>query len=711
MEINFKSKLFELLKRDPRLWNEETEEFNETLLKDLVDKLDENILELLFNNAETKERFFVKIKNVYVLRQNELKFFIDENKLDNSFTQLANKIGLTIDDKKDERVVLNWPFKDCILEGGMTKEDAVDVYYKFDKKTSEWKEETAKRKEIFFNEILARDEIDRLEDPKAFYKWRRFTAENSEKGEEVKEIKRDENGVIRENFVIKGNNLLALHSLKEEFEGKVKLIYIDPPYNTGNDSFGYNDNFNHSTWLTFMKNRLSIAKELLRNDGSIFVQCDDTEQAYLKVLLDEVFGRENYVNTISVNMKNVAGASGGGEDKKLKKNVEYIHIYAKRYDSLSRFKSVYEYTPIDELVKSYKEAEVSWKYTSVLVDAGKKEYVGSTTDGNGDEIKIFLRNNFEIKSINQIIKLEDLSEAEIYKKYAKKIFQTAMPQSSIRPRVMQKVKELGIQGDLYSIEYTPKTGKNKGAVYEQFYKGDSFRLFAWLYDVSEEIDGVLHKRDAQGTYWDLAKETKNLTKEGDVELLSGKKPEKLLEKILYMASEKQDLVLDYHAGSGTTCAVAHKMGRQWIGIEQLDYSENNPEERMKGVVAGDQTGISKGVKWKGGGDFVYVQLAKWNEEAKEKINNAKSYDELTKIFDLIYEKYFLNYNVRAKEFKETIMQSDEFKNIPLNKQKEIFGKMLDLNQMYINFSERNDKKYDLSPKDIELSEEFYNVKD
>lgn len=198
--------------------------------------------------------------------------------------------------------------------------------------------------------------------------------------------------------------------------------------------------------------------------------------------------------------------------------------------------------------------------------------------------------------------------------------------------------------------------------------------------------------------------------EGGVKLKNGKKPEKLLRRIIDISTKAGDIVLDYHAGSGTTCAVAHKLGRQWIGIEQLDYSDNNPEERMKGVIAGDQTGISKEVNWKGGGDFVYVQLAKWNEEAKEKIAEAKSYDELVKLFDLLYERYFLNYNVKAKDFKESTIQDNEFRKLSLEKQKEIFGKMLDLNQMYINFSERNDEKYELSQKDIELSEKFYNVK-
>lgn len=653
------------------------------LLKNKIIELalatDAGLIRLLLTHAGIKKHFFTDVDGVLVFDKAKFQQFVSNKAfLPDSYTAFKNKIGLTADGQyltDSKEVVLAWPYKDCVLEGGQTKEDA-------------------KRDEIFWNETLAPDQIDRLLAPKVLTGFKKYDKDGEHA---VKGISQDDN------LIIKGNNLLALHTLKSTHAGRVKLIYIDPPYNTGDDSFKYNDSFNHSTWLTFMKNRLFAAKDFLRNDGSIFVQCDDTEQAYLKVLLDEVFGRENYVNTISVNMKNVAGASGGGEDKKLKKNIEYIHIYAKRYDLLSRFKSVYEYTPIDELVKLYKETGVSWKYTSVLIDAGKKEYVGSTTDGNGDEIKIFSRNNFEIKSINQIIKSERLSEAEVYKKYAKKIFQTAMPQSSIRPRVIEKVKELGIQSDLYSIEYTPKTGRNKGLVYEQFYKGDSFRLFAWLSDVSEEIDGVLYKRDTQGTYWDFAKETKNLSKEGDVELLSGKKPERLLEKILCMASEKDDLILDYHLGSGTTCAVALKTGRRFIGLEQLDYGDNDSVVRLKNVVQGDQSGISVDVKWQGGGSFVYCELAQANQAYVDRIQSAKKTKDLQDIWADMQDKAFLSYRIDPKMID---LNDADFNALSLDDQKRFLIEVMDKNMLYVPFSEMGDTTYGISDADKKLNHQF-----
>ena len=249
---------------------------------------------------------------------------------------------------------------------------------------------------------------------------------------------------VFDNKLIFGDNLLALKALEREYAGKVKCIFIDPPYNTGNAFEYYDDGLEHSIWLGLIRDRIEILKNLLSIDGVIFVQIDDVEQAYLRVLMDEVFGRSNFINTISINLKNVAGASGGGEDKKLKKNIEYIHVYTKDYLSFDSFKGVYDYIPISELVENYRQEDKSWKYTTVLIYEGEKEYLGSTVDGDGNEIKIFARKNPVIKSINQLIREEKISEAEAYDKYASKIFQTQMPQSSIRPRVNRP----GFLGDL-----------------------------------------------------------------------------------------------------------------------------------------------------------------------------------------------------------------------------------------------------------------------
>ncbi len=632
MANQFKTHLYKILEKDSRLWNEETKEFNETLLKDLIDKLDEKIIELLLDDKETKEKFFVKMKDVYVLKQSELKFFIDENKLDNSYTQYQNKIGIRIGNKllsERDEVVLNWPFKDCVLEGGMTKEDQ-------------------KRNEIFFNEVLAKDEIDRLYEPKVLVNWQRY---NKDGGEKVKELKRDENGTIKENLIIKGNNLLALASLKKEFAGKVKLIYIDPPYNTGNDGFKYNDNFNHSTWLTFMKNRLEVAKELLRDDGVIFVQCDDNEQAYLKVLMDDI-EKLKFINCITVKMNESKGLKNAHIEKRLPKSKEYILIYSKN----------------------------NFLFNPQKIEKDKEELLGYIKYYNKQII------NFE-KDIS-LWKIENFSEPiENRISNAEKLIYLVKPDNDIK---------IHLEENTFG-----KIINSRGV--ENYYFNDGRNILKVLF-----LGQNLHKYI--GDLW-LDISTININKEGGMQVFSnGQKPEKLLQRIIEMSTEKEDIVLDYHLGSGTTCAVAHKKGRQYIGIEQLDYGENDSVIRIQNVINGDQSGISKSVNWKDGGDFVYVELAKWNEEAKKKILKTKNLDELEKLFGELYEQYFLNYNVKTtKIFKEKILQEEEFKKLSLDEQKSLFIEMLDMNQMYVNFTERSDKKYNISKEDIALSEQFYNT--
>lgn len=413
-----------------------------------------------------------------------------------------------------------------------------------------------------------------------------------------------------ENMLIHGDNLIALQALQQDYAGKIKCIYIDPPYNTGSAFEYYDDGLEHSEWLQMMHPRLQLLRNLLSDDGSIWIQIDDEEQAYLKVMCDEIFGRANFVNMVSVNMKNIAGASGGGEDRRLKKNCEYILIYAKNYDLLDTFRAAYDYEEISELVERYKEEGISWKYTSVFLDEGEKRYIASTVDGDGNEIKIFEHTNYVLKSIGAVAKDEGITEKDVYYRYAGRIIRTTMPQSSIRPRVMKRLQEMGYSNDLISIEYVPKTGKNKGTVYTQYYKGDKYNLFAWLSDVLEERDGVYYKKTMQGTYWDYTAGTKNLTKEGKVEFPNGKKPEALISRIFSMTTIEGDYVLDSFLGSGTTAAVAQKMNRKWIGIEMGEHAYSHCKVRLDRVIDGEDTGgITKDEKWQGGGGYHFYELA------------------------------------------------------------------------------------------------------
>lgn len=354
---------------------------------------------------------------------------------------------------------------------------------------------------------------------------------------------------LAENMLIHGDNLLALKALEQDYTGCIKCIYIDPPYNTGEAFEHYDDNLEHSIWLGLMRSRLAILKNLLSEDGTIWIQIDDEEQAYLKVLCDEIFGRSNFINMVSVNMKNVAGASGGGEDKRLKKNCEFLLVYAKNYDLLPLFNGPYQYTEMSDLIQQYKDERKSWKYTTVLLNPGEKEYVGSTVDGDGNEIKVYLRKNPEMMSIRQVAKRDGITEKEVYKKYGIDIFRTTNAQTSIRTRIINYRKEMNISESVLSIEYIPKTGKNKGTVYEQFYKDDNCNLFVWLRDTSEVIDGELYKKDLQGTYWDMNAWMKNVAKEGGVSFPKGKKPEQLVRQILEMTTNPGDTLYKFDSNT------------------------------------------------------------------------------------------------------------------------------------------------------------------
>lgn len=721
-ENNLKKRITEVLKTDDRVWTvgaDDKKELNQTSLLSLVEKIDENIIQLLLEDDNIRNKFFVKIKDVYVFKTNNFVFFMEENKVNNMYTQYKNKIGLTdgkrfIDDSKD--VVLNWPFKDCILEGGQSTEEGMDSYFQWQETTMKdkiddegnkikdgrknikevdieghYEQKQAKRKEIFFNEIIAADEIDRLEEPKAFVNWKRHTT----KGEEaVTELKRGEEGTIKENLIIKGNNLLALHSLKKEFTGKVKLIYIDPPYNTGVDSFKYNDQFNHSTWLTFMHNRLLIAKELLNVDGVIFVQCDNNEFSHLKVLMDEIF-IDSFETLITCKVKGPSGVAAGSQF--IFDTNEYILVYKKNSNTpLSK-----GYKVDKEIIKENSKTIENYYHILENIDLNKKKLINEIDGGDG-KIKIYKyeKGAFKIRTLKKIERIE-----KEYVTNFEKIFRLQTMSGGTEKRVLKNISD----NEFYSFVYKPIKGKNAGVKIENLIFKRS--AVSFLKDVAYLKDDITPIRQEYVTNMWAEGWWQGITSEGGVSLKNGKKPEKLLQRILDLSTKKGDIVLDFHLGSGTTAAVAHKMNRQYIGIEQLDYAENDSTVRIQNVINGDTTGISKVVNWKGGGDFIYCELAKWNQSAKEKINEFTSLDKLIEFFDTLYDKYFLNYNLKIKEFKEKVILEDNFKNLSLEEQKSMFLSMLDLNQMYINESEMEDTKYNLSVVDIALTKKFYNKED
>src|SRR3989344_7364228 len=332
MVNKFEEKLNKILKNEPDFLDQEGDILTNTII-DKAYKADSKLIELLISDKEIKDKFFKKIKDVYVFNINDFVSYVqDKNFLNDSYTKFKNKIGLNIGGKflnERKEVSLVWPFKDCVLGGGMTKEDE-------------------KRDEIFFNEILAQDEIDRLFDPKVLTNFKKYTSKGEEK---VKDFNRDKGGTIKDNLIIKGNNLLAIHSLKKEFNEKIKMIYIDPPYNTGGatEIFTYNNNFNHSTWLTFMKNRLEISKSLLRDDGFIAITIDHVELFYLGALADEVFGEENRIGVVTVYIN----PKGRQHERFFSASTEYMLVYAKNISN-AKFRSV---TLDEEVAKKFDEED------------------------------------------------------------------------------------------------------------------------------------------------------------------------------------------------------------------------------------------------------------------------------------------------------------------------------------------------------------------
>ncbi len=415
---------------------------------------------------------------------------------------------------------------------------------------------------------------------------------------------------IFDNRLIFGDNLLALKALEQEFSGRVKCIYIDPPYNTGQAFMHYDDGLEHSIWLSLMKERFEILRRLLTTDGVLFCQLNDDEAAYCKVLLDEVFGRNNFINQVSVKMKQTAGASGGGEDKRLKKNIEYILIYSLDRDSATgfqKFNDVYDEEDLFEIIDEMEESGKSWKYTSVLLDKGRFIEERIVLDGSGEDIRVKKYKGIKRTTINALVRGGAEREAA-YADNFEWIFSDTNAQTSIRTRIMDDFVSLA-DDELLVAEYTPRSGRDKGTVVQHYYISPTIRRVIWLKDTAEKRGRRIVKLEKAGTYWD-GFPLNNLTKEGGVQFPNGKKPESLIRKILELATNPGDLVLDSFAGSGTTGAVAHKMGRRWIMVELGEHCHTHIIPRLKKVIDGeDKGGVTEATGWQGGGGFRYYKLA------------------------------------------------------------------------------------------------------
>ena len=627
-----KQKLEKLLKKPDFLIEED---LNKNKLAELARKYDARLLELLMKDDEIKNHFFSTIQEgVLVFKKDVfLQFLSNKEFLPDSFTTYKTKIGLATESgqylSENNNVVLNFPYKDCVLEGGQTKEDT-------------------KRQEVFFNETLAPTEITRLLDDKVLTNFKRYDKDGEHELTELND---------NDNLIIKGNNLIALHSLKKRFAGEVKCIYIDPPYNTGSDSFNYNDSFNHSTWLTFMKNRLEVAKELLSDNGVMFIQCDENEQPYLRVLADEIFKRVNFLADLIWEKK-----TGSSDASNVAITTEHILMYAKDINivKLSKNPDSYDrnrYKHRDE----YFERRGPFYYDTL--DRGGLNYSDTMNFGiQMPDGKMLFPNK----------RREFINDGWTWKWSKEKI------KWGLENGFCEFVHDRKLND--YSIRYK---------VYQNVDNEDKViqRSAPW----KNLITGIMNTH--------ASTEIKKLF---DDKLFSTPKPEKLVQYLLNIATFEGDIVLDFFMGSGTTAAVAHKMNRQYIGIEQMDYIETVAVERLKKVISGEQGGISKDVDWQGGGSFVYCELKNDAQEFKNQVHDAVTSEQLIELLKLAKQSSFLSYRIDPKKLRE-----NEFKQLSLAEQKQILSEIVDNNNLYVNYSDIDDISNGISDADKQLNREFY----
>ena len=647
MQEKFNDKLINILKKNEKFVDKEGNLIKSVIINSAI-KIDKELIGLLIKDKEVKDTFFEKIEDLWIFNINKFVDYVqDKNVFSNSVTKFEAQIGLNIDNRflgERGEVALVWPFKDCVLEGGMTKEDQ-------------------DRDEIFFNEILAKDEIDRLEEPKVLTNFKKYTAKGEEK---VKDFTRDENGTIKDNLIIKGNNLLALHSLKKEFAGKVKLIYIDPPYNTQSaaNTFAYNNTFNHSSWLTFMKNRVEIAKELLSTEGIMVIAIDHSELFYLGVLLDEIFGRENRMGVISV----IHNPGGRQNDRIFPVAHENMLFYAKDISLVN--------------LNTMDRSQLKLEQFKQLDKHGSYKLRGFRRSGSSslrkDRPNLYYPIYFNPHTRKFSLKKDSKEYLEI------------LP-----------IDEKGIER---CWRWGSQTFLEKSEKYIEV-KEISKNLFdLYVKEREDEYEGERAK-----TIWSKPEYT-GQTATHELKLLFGENPFSypkspyLIYDIIKITTKPGDLVLDFFAGSGTTGAVAHMMERQYITSEQMDYIEKVTKERIKKIILKPEGGIAQKVNWRGGGEVIYCELMKYNEEAIDKIQDAKDTKTLLKIWEEMCDKYFLNYDVSIKKFNDN---KKEFEGLSLKQQKKVLMTMLNKNQLYVNLSEIEDSQFKVSKEDKELNKKFY----
>lgn len=565
-------------------------------------------------------------------------------------TKYSNKIGLYSNSKggfikNDTEVVLSFPFKDTILEAGMSKEDMG-------------------REERFLHLELDSKDIDTLEEPKVLTDFR-YVDKNGEKSLTAESDIDffDAGGNLKHNLLIKGNNLLALYTLRERLVEKVKLIYIDPPYNTKGDanSFAYNNTFNHSSWLTFMKNRLEIARELLKDDGYVAITIDHNELFYLGVLADEIFGRDNRIGVVSI----VIRPQGRQFERFFSTTTEYMLVYAKNI-ALAEFNGVVldqerqdEYTEKDEKGTFKWEPLMYSRFVEEKLARAPEKYF----------YPIYVSQNLKIISL----KKED-DYFEVFPINKKRKICWRVQKDKFADLLKENPNEYGALKDKEgTLQIFEKYREESGNKIKNHWIGKRYNATTSGTGVLKEIFGEKVFSYPKALY-------------------------AVLDTIKIM-TKKDDIVLDFFAGSGTTAhavlALNEEDGgnRKFILVEQMDYIDNVTKERLKRVINSDYINNS----------FVFLALKQYNQEYVERIMKATTLTQLEDLYVDMRNNAFLKFWFDRKEFEK----DENFRKLDIDERKQKLVDVLDENQLYLNYADMGDTRHSVTVDEKALTDKFY----
>lgn len=638
-EIRMDTKLLveikQVLNQFPEYWEDDSL-LKHKVIDDLRNYKNE-LIEKLLSNETIKNTYSLQLDNATIFKiEDFISMLRFKNYWENSYTRYSNEIGLTSDDKYlkyNTDVVIDFPHKDCVLEGGMTKEDIG-------------------KNEIYYHKILAKEEIDTLLSPKVFTNVKKYDQNGEQEITEYRDT---------ENLIIKGNNLIALHSLKEKFAGKVKLIYIDPPYNTPSaaNTFSYNNSFNHSTWLTFMKNRIEIAKELLTEDGIFVVSIDDNELFYLGVLMDEIFGRDNRLGVISV-----VHNPGGRQDEIFFPTAHENMIY---YALDKNNAVINNLPPSKEKLKEYKYSD----------EFGRYKLRGFRRSGNNSK-------RVDRPKLYYPIYVDEKTGTISLDKFPNAIELLPIDENGIE-RCWRWGKETFLEKKDKYIEI--KRTKNGLDLYvkerESDYKGEKPKTI-WN---KSEYTGQTATSDLKKIFNDT--------------VFSYPKSVHLMKDVISITTSKNDIILDFFGGSGTTAQAVLELNaqdggnRKFILCEQMDYVENVTVERIKKVIKLKKLKDS----------FIFAEIYKLNQRYVDQILNTNSNEEIQNIIDDIKESAFLDFKINIDKITN---KNSGFASLTLEEKKSVLIQVLDANQLYLSFSEMDDEQYGIPEPVKQFNHSFYN---